>query len=120
LHRLADGELVFRNEEGRPYTRKRMSQVVYRLRQRTGLPEHCLLSAVSALFARTALERGLPLRTVTQLLGQGNESLLERIYPHVEDAVEEFRQAAQMAVGMKPVSDVALGKPLPRVGPMGA
>lgn len=98
LDRCADGEPIFKNSRGKPWTRNAI-----RIRFRNLRKKHPELKGVIAYtyrssFATDALEHGIPDATVAALLGHTNTNTLHRFYARLSHKVEHLKDAAAKAI----------------------
>lgn len=91
-----EGE-VFRNTQGRPWTRRTLGQQVNRLKRRLGIYCKASLHGIRHTVGTTAVKNGTPIKFVSRLLGHSSSAITERFYVHDEDDVDSMRQAAEAA-----------------------
>jgi integrase len=82
------------NSDGRPWTRNAMALRFRRLRARRGLGPEATAEAFRHGYAIDALERGVPIATVAELLGHRGTRMLEAYYSHLHERRDHLRAAA--------------------------
>jgi integrase len=90
-----EGGALFRNDEGRPWNRNSIRCRFRRLKDRVGIADLCAYHWRHT-YATDALERGVPIATVAQLLGHTSTSTIARHYGHLDQKVEHLRQAVEL------------------------
>ena len=88
---------LFRNEDGAPWTRNAMACRFARLRKRLGLGPEATAYALRHGFVTGALERGVPIATVAELVGHADTQMVCRHYSHLAERREHLRGAAEQA-----------------------
>jgi integrase len=94
--RNPDGAL-FRNRDGRPWTRDAIVCRFARLRKRLGMGPEATAYSLRHGFATGALERGVPIATVAELMGHASTAMISRHYSHLSERREHLREAAERA-----------------------
>jgi integrase len=90
---------LFRNSRGNPWNANTVRLRFKRLQRRFphDLPDDLCMYLYRHTYATDALERGVGLATVAELLGHSDASTLARVYQHVGDRHEHMRDAAVRA-----------------------
>ena len=88
---------IFRNQAGRPWTRFALNNRFARLRQRTGLGAEAVAYSFRHEYVTSALERGVPIATVAQLIGHTDVTMIQRVYSRLSERTEHLRSAAMAA-----------------------
>jgi integrase len=81
------------NSRGNPWRKDAVNNQVVRLRRRTGLGSELVGQSLRHLFATDALDRGVPIATVAQLLNHADTRMVSRNYGHLADRYEHLRDA---------------------------
>lgn len=92
---------VFRNGQGRPWTRDALDKRLLRLRQRVGLPPTVKLYGCRHAFATQAVISGVDVKTLAELMGHSTTRMTEH-YLHLAGRVDHLRAAAQRLLGTPP------------------
>src|SRR5262249_54482293 len=100
---------IFRNRNGQPWTRNSMACRFKRMRDNLGFGEEATAYAVRHGFATTALERGVPIATVAELLGHTSTAMVSAHYSHLHERREHLRLAVEQAT--EPEKKVQLRTP---------
>lgn len=110
------GGPVFRNTKGRPWTKDSVRNTFKRLKDSLGIEGRVYAHGLRHLFATDALDHGVPIATVAQLMGHSDTKMISQVYSHLDerhkhlsDAVGRFRKAEGAG---KPPSDSGPG-PVP-------
>lgn len=90
---------IFRNSKDKPWRKSSMRLRFYRLRERLGLPRGIVAYAMRHTWTTEALERGVPMATVAELLGHKSLKMLQKHYNHLVEKVKHLRNAAERATG---------------------
>ena len=88
---------MFRNSIGNPWTRRALSNRLYRLSKK--LDFHVCPYAVRHTFATDAIIRGVDLQTIATLMGHVDLKMLNRIYQHIHKRSDHLRAGLRKAVG---------------------
>lgn len=91
---------LWSTEDGNPWCKDSINCQVRRLRtrlKRAGVPgaETIVAGELRHLFATDALESGVPIATVAELLGHADTRMVSRNYGHLSDRHEHLRAAAE-------------------------
>lgn len=95
-----DGTL-FRNSRGRPWTRNAVRLRFRNLRKKFPQLKGVTSYVVRHTYTTDALERGVPIATVAELLGHSSTRMIEQHYSHLAEKREHLRQAAIKATEPK-------------------
>lgn len=88
MEKHSEGQL-FRNTQGRAWTRNSIGLRFRRLEKKLGFP--ICAYAIRHSWATRQLQRGMPAIIVAKLMGHSDTRMLERVYEHLDDA--DLRQA---------------------------
>lgn len=103
---------IFRNSRGRPWTRNAIALRFQRLRTAVGLgPEAGVAYALRHLYVTDALERGVPVATLAELVGHRDATMILRVYSKLASRHQHLREAAAT---VRPASASASGPESPR------
>jgi integrase len=89
---------LFRNGDGNPWTPNAIRCRFRRLRERTGLGK-VVAYTFRHSFATDALERGVPIASVAELLGHSDTKMVSGHYSHLDERHEHLRRAGARAAG---------------------
>lgn len=87
-----DGPL-YRNFYGRPWNDQAYGETMRRIREKLGMGDECVLYAMRHAFATDALERGVPIATVAELLGHSSTAMISKAYSHLSERASHLRDA---------------------------
>jgi integrase len=90
---------VFRNEDGNAWNRMSVNSQVYRLRQRAGVGSEFVAYALRHLFATNALDEGVGLETLANLMGHANSRMISQVYSHLSERHDHMREAVEKVHG---------------------
>jgi integrase len=96
--RYPEGPL-FRNADGRPWTRNAIRCRFRRLREKLGLGGNLVAYLYRHTFTTDALANGAGLAEVCELLGHTTTATVMRHYAHLQEKREHLRKAAVKAAG---------------------
>ena len=85
---------ILRNRTGKPWTRNAIALRFIRIRKRLGLGPEATAEAFRHGYATDALERGVPIATVAELLGHRGTRMVEAYYSHLHERREHLRDAS--------------------------
>lgn len=85
---------IFRNLRGNPWTRNAMALRFRRIREKLGFGKEATAYSLRHQFTTSALEAGVPIATVSELLGHRDSAMISRVYGHLADRHEHLRDAA--------------------------
>ncbi|MFL5330514.1 MAG: tyrosine-type recombinase/integrase [Gemmataceae bacterium] len=91
---------IFRTIDGNKWTKDSLNCRFRRLRKK--YPQLAGVTAYSFrhTWATNALERGVPLATVAELMGHSSTEMLERVYAHLNQKGTYLAEMAQKAIGV--------------------
>jgi site-specific recombinase XerD len=92
-----DGGPLFRNDNGRPWNRSSVRCRLRRIKEKVRIPELCAYLWRHS-FVTEALERGVSIAAVAELVGHTSTATISRYYSHLDQKAEHLRQAAEAAV----------------------
>jgi site-specific recombinase XerD len=84
---------LFRNVHGNPWTRNAVTQRFEHIRSRLGLGPEASAYSFRHLFATTALESGVQIATVAELMGHRDTTMVSRIYSHLAGRATHLKHA---------------------------
>ena len=96
-----DGPL-FRNANGRPWNRNAIRCRFRRLRKKANLGDDLVAYLFRHAFATDALEQGVPVAAVAELLGHTDMQMISEHYGHLAEKRQHLRKMAEQATGRKP------------------
>lgn len=90
-------EYVFLNSRKKPWTSNAVVQAMRKISKVVG-------SKVTAgqyrhTFTTSALVQGVPIATVSQLLGHSSTAMVSRVYGHLSEEIEHLKKAATASIG---------------------
>ncbi len=97
LLRLHPEGPIFRNTRGQPWTRNAIRIRFRNLRQKFPQLRGVTAYVTRHTYATDALERGVPIATVAELMGHESTRMIEQNYAHLAQKREHLRQAAIQA-----------------------
>lgn len=89
-----DGPLL-RNRDGRPWEEGAVGRRFRRLRRRLGIPEGACAYALRHKYVTDALEAGVPIATVAEVVGHKDMTMIMRVYSKLSQRVEHLREATE-------------------------
>lgn len=95
---------LFRNTDGRPWTRNAIRCRFRRLRKKLGLDAGAVCYGIRHAFVTDALERGVSIAAVAEIAGHTDTRMVGTVYSHLDERIDHLRQAAARAVGITPES----------------
>jgi integrase len=90
---------IFRNRRGNPWTRHATACRFADLRTKLGMGPEATAYAFRHLYITDALDRGVPVATVAELVGHTDTKMIMKIYSHLKERREHLREAARRARG---------------------
>lgn len=84
---------LYRNHFGRPWSVWAYGDSIRRIRNRIGLGPEVVAYAMRHVFATDALERGVPIATVAELMGHTSTAMVSLYYSHLGDRASHLREA---------------------------
>lgn len=94
---------LYRNLKGRPWTRNALACRFRRLRERGVVSPGEVPYAVRHGYVTDALEAGVPVATLAELVGHKDAGMILRVYSHLSERAEHLRSAARQ---VRPAPDV--------------
>lgn len=91
-----EGE-VFRNTQGRSWTRRTLGQELARLKERLEIGDPATLHGIRHQVGTMAVKAGISVKFVSRLLGHSSSAITERYYVHDDEDFESMRIAAEAA-----------------------
>jgi integrase len=88
---------IFRNRRGNPWKKSSIRLRFYRLRRRLKLDKGIVAYTMRHTWATQALEKGVPIATVAELLGHQDVRMVSKHYGHLGEKTEYLRNAAEQA-----------------------
>lgn len=88
---------LFLNTRGKPWTRNAIRIRFRNLRKRLGLPKGVVAYVYRHDFCTTALERGVPIATVAELMGHADTKMVSKVYSKLAQKRQYLRNAAEQA-----------------------
>lgn len=90
---------VFRTIDNNPWTKDSLNCRFRRLRQKYPQLKGVTAYSVRHGFATNALERGVPLTAVAELMGHSSTDMIERVYGHLDQKGDYLSEMARKATG---------------------
>jgi len=88
---------MFRNRQGRAWSKNAIVCRFRRLRERLSLPEGTTATTIRHTYCTRALESGVDPVTLATLMGHADTSMVARVYAHLQ--LDHLKRAAQQAAG---------------------
>lgn len=85
---------LFLDSAGKPWSKDSLSRRIARLRAKLGIPKHVVAYLHRHRFATQALESGVGIATVAQLIGHSDISMISRVYGHLDKANDFMKSEA--------------------------
>jgi integrase len=95
---------MFRNTRGRPWTVNAVALRFRGLRRRLGLGPEATWESFRHLFITDALERGVPIATVAELVGHTSTAMISRHYSHLARRHQHLKDALGQVRPQGPVT----------------
>ncbi len=93
---------LFRNHRGdRPWTRNAIRCRFKRLRVKLGLDAGVVCYGLRHAFVTDALERGVPIATLAEIVGHRDTKMISEVYSHLHERREHLRKAVEQATRIK-------------------
>jgi len=89
---------VFRNNQGKPWTRRSLGQTLRRLKTRTGIETPATLHGIRHQFGTVAVRQGAPIKLISLQMGHSSVAVTEKYYLHLDRDVESIREALKAAL----------------------
>lgn len=86
---------IFRNNRGRPWTTNSLACRFRRIRERHGYGGEATAYAVRHRYVTDALESGVPIATVSELVGHRDTTMVSRVYSHLSESRGHLSEAAR-------------------------
>lgn len=91
---------IFRQHRGkRPWNRNAIRCRFRRLRKKLKLDAGAVCYGLRHLYVTEALERGVPVASLAQLVGHRDYKMIQDVYAHLRDRTQHLRDAAEQATG---------------------
>jgi integrase len=90
---------IFRTSKGNPWTKNSLNCRFRRLRIKYPALKGVTAYTMRHTYGTNALERGVPLAAVAELMGHSSTEMLERVYGHLNQKGEFLSQMARKATG---------------------
>jgi integrase len=84
---------LFRNSSGTRWKTQSYGKYFRRMREAAGVGPEVVACALRHLFATDALENGVPIATVSELLGHSGTAMVSKYYSHLSDRAAHLREA---------------------------
>jgi integrase len=91
------GPLFRQHRSDRPWNSNAIRCRFRRLRAKLGLAAGAVCYGLRHAFCTDALERGVPVATVAQLMGHRDYKMVATVYAHLHDKQQHLRDAAEQA-----------------------
>lgn len=98
--RWPDGPIL-RDSIGQPWKHSSLYDQVRRIRKRAGLGPEFTFTGLRHLFVTDALERGVPVATVAELVGHRTTKMVMEHYSHLAERQEHLKEALDQVRGKK-------------------
>ena len=92
-----DGPIFRTTRGGRPWNRNAIRCRFRSLRKRLNLEAGVVAYGLRHAFCTDALERGVPVATVAQLMGHRDLKMVQQVYSHLHEKTQHLRDAARQA-----------------------
>ncbi|WP_435019114.1 tyrosine-type recombinase/integrase [Tundrisphaera sp. TA3] len=92
-----DGPIFRQHRGGRPWNRNAIRCRFRRLRAKLGLEAGAVCYGIRHAFVTDALEKGVPVATVAQLVGHRDLKMIQQTYSHLNERQQHLRDAARLA-----------------------
>jgi integrase len=86
--------LLFRNTKGGPWTRHLVAHRFGRLRRRLGFGPEATAYSLRHQYITDALEQGVPIATVAELVGHKDTNMISRVYSKLSQRRRHLKDAA--------------------------
>lgn len=93
---------IFRNTRGNPWTRHAVACRFGELKRKLGMGPEAAANALRHLYITDALERGVPIPELAELVGHRDATMILRVYSKLSERREHLKAAARRA---RPESD---------------
>lgn len=94
MQRTSKSEYVFVNARGRQWNKNSLGLRIYRLRDKAGLPKAAKLYGLRHQYGTQAVEAGVPIKAVAELMGHSDSRTTEENYVHVDGNVKFLQENA--------------------------
>ena len=92
IDRHPEGHL-FRSPQGQPFSETWVERRFQRIRKTLGYGPECTAYSFRHLFITDALERGVPIATVAELVGHRSTAMIMRVYSKLSERTQHLREA---------------------------
>lgn len=96
---------IFRNNRGKNWTHKHMANRFWEIRKKYGFGREATAYSFRHLYITDALERGVPIATVAELVGHTDTKMIMRVYSKLRERTTHLREAASQARPPAPLPD---------------
>lgn len=90
--------VIFRNTQGRPWTRSTVGWAVHRLKGRLGIDCKATTHGIRHTVGSEGVRNGASIKGVSHALGHSSSAITERFYVHVSGDLELQRQALEASL----------------------
>jgi integrase len=88
---------LFRNSQGRAWTKDTIVRQMARLREKLQLPDDACLYSYRHTFATNALMANVPIQSVSALLGHTDTRMVSNVYGHLDQHRHHLAEVARLA-----------------------
>jgi site-specific recombinase XerD len=92
---------LFRNTDGNRWTRNAIRCRFRNLRKKLGLEAGVVCYGLRHAFVTDALERGVPIATLAEIVGHSDTKMISAVYSHLNERREHLRKAVEQATASK-------------------
>ena len=99
--RNPEGPLFRKHRGDRPWNRNAIRCRFKRLREKLGLEAGVVCYGLRHAFVTDALERGVPIATLAEIVGHADTKMISAVYSHLHERREHLRKAVEQATGLR-------------------